>query len=236
MRRRGFAFLLAASLAAGSLFGCKKGGEEETSVATAATTAVTTAPVTSEENATGAEPGTPQESTEDPTVVSESLDVQKYFEERAEVISITPVKDSKNTLSEKDVVNELRERGFSDCSIMTCYSVDGSFIEAAEVSSGSSETHPIYDIYYVTSKNELWVITVIDGLFFAYPSSYNLEHMDKVPVEFSETRQIASYDSSTNSIYLTIPKETVLDVRVIDKIDAKTLESINLEEVADETK
>ncbi len=42
MRRRGFAFLLAASLAAGSLFGCKKGGEEETSVATAATTAVDT--------------------------------------------------------------------------------------------------------------------------------------------------------------------------------------------------
>lgn len=30
MRRRGFAFLLAASMAAGSLFGCKKGGEEET--------------------------------------------------------------------------------------------------------------------------------------------------------------------------------------------------------------
>lgn len=229
--------MLAASLAAGSLFGCKKGGEEETTAeSNEVTTSVTTAAGASEENTTGAEAGTTLESTEGPTVVSESLDVQKYFEERAEVISVTPVKDSKNTLSEKDVVNELRERGFSDCSITTCYSVDGSFIEAAEVSSGSSDTHPIYDIYYVTSKNELWVITVIDGMFFAYPSSYNLEHLDKVPVEFSETKEIASYDGSTNSIYLTIPKETVLDVRVIDKIDAKTLESINLEEVADETK
>ena len=46
----------------------------------------------------------------------------------------------------------------------------------------------------------------------------------------SETEEIASYDSTTNSIYLSIPHEDALDVRIVERIDASTIESLDLEE------
>ncbi|MCR5060654.1 MAG: hypothetical protein K6A80_06440 [Saccharofermentans sp.] len=157
-------------------------------------------------------------------------DVQKYFEERAEIISVTPVKDSKNTLSEKSVVAEMIERGFDKYPITSRYSFDGTFGDQLNASNDSSDKHPIYETYYVTSQNDIWVISVIDGKYSAAPSSYNLLHETSVPVMVSETEEIASYDSTTNSIYLSIPHEDALDVRIVERIDASTIESLDLEE------
>ena len=156
-------------------------------------------------------------------------DVKAYFEERAEIVSITPVKDSKNTLSEKSVVAELKERGFNEYPITADYDINGGFDNPVDASEDSSVKHPMYVTYYVDSKNQLWVISVVDGRVSAAPSLYNLEHEDKVPIELSESEEIASYDLSTNSIYITIPKTTVMDVHVVDRIDASTLESFDLE-------
>lgn len=230
MRRRGFACLLAASLVMGSMFGCKKGGDGETTVeSNEMTPVVTTAAASSEDDTTASEPKTTLECEEDQTVVSESLDVKKYFEERAEVISVTPVKDSKNTLSEKNVIETFKERGFQDYPITTNYSFDGEYSDSRNASPASSDKHPMYTTYYVTSKNEFWIITSIDGTISATPSSYNLAHYDQVPVEVTESEQVASYDSISNSIYITKPKANVLDVRIVDRIDADTLETIDLE-------
>lgn len=159
----------------------------------------------------------------------EDRDVKKYFEECAEIISVTPVKKSKYTLAEKDVVEALKARGFTQYSITTNYTYDGKYGDTAAVNGESSSKHPKYETYYVTSKNELWVITVIDRIITAYPSSYNNAHLGNVPILISETKEIASYDNTTNSIYLTIPKAEAVDVRIVDKIDAKTIESMKLE-------
>ena len=159
----------------------------------------------------------------------ENRDVKKYLEERAEIISVTPVKKSKYTLAEKDVVEALKARGFTQYAITTNYSYDGKYGDAAAVNGESASKHPKYETYYVTSKNELWVITVIDGIITAYPSSYNNAHLENTPILISETKEIASYDNTTNSIYLTIPKSDVLDVHIVDNIDAKTIESMKLE-------
>lgn len=156
-------------------------------------------------------------------------DIKEYFEERAEIVSVTPVKDSKNTLSEQSAVEELRSRGFTEYPITADYTIDGGFDDPVDASEDSSVKHPMYLTYYVDSRNQLWVITVVDGRVSAAPSLYNLEHEDKVPIELSESEEIASYDLSTNSIYITIPKTTVMDVRVVDRIDASTLESFDLE-------
>ena len=158
----------------------------------------------------------------------ENRDVKKYFEERAEIISVTPVKKSKNTLAEKDVVEALKARGFTQYAITTNYTYDGKYGDAAAVDGGSASKHPKYETYYVTTKKELWVITVIDGIITAYPSSYNNAHPENVPILVSETKEIASYDNTTNSIYLTIPKAEAADVRIVDQIDAKTIESMKL--------
>lgn len=160
---------------------------------------------------------------------AEELEGKNYFEERAEIISVIPVKDSPNTLSEQQVVQELKSRGFQEYPVISRYSFDGEFGDRITASESSSDKHPIYETYFVTSKNELWVITSIDGTVTAYPSSYNLSHADQVPIEISESEQIASYDSFTNSVYITKPKSSVLNVRIVEKIDAETLESINLE-------
>ena len=156
-------------------------------------------------------------------------DVKKYFEENAEVISVTPVKKAKNTLSEKSLYEELKRRGFDKFPVTTNYSMDGAFKSKQEISSASEDKHPIYETYYRTSRNMLWSITIIDGNITAYPSSYNIEHSDKVPCIVSETEEIVSYDSSTNSFYTTKPKKSVLNVRVVGRIDARTLETIDLE-------
>ena len=169
------------------------------------------------------------ENTDSGSFELEDLDVKKYFEEQAKIISVTPVKNSDKTFSESDVVEELQSRGFEDYPIITKFTYEGEFGDAVAVSESSSDKHPMYETYFVTSRNELWVITSIDGRVSATPSSYNLEHGNSVPIEVSESEEIASYDASTNSIYITIPNSDVLDVRVVDRIDAETLETIDLE-------
>ena len=159
----------------------------------------------------------------------EDRDVKKYFEERAEIISVTPVKKSKYTLSEKDVVEEFEARGFTQYPVTTGYSYDGKYSDPVKISGSSTAKHPIYETYYVTSKNEIWVITALDGMILATPSSYNINNAGKVPVLVSESQEIASYDSTTNNIYLTKPKPEAVTVKVIDRIDAKAIESLSLE-------
>ena len=164
-----------------------------------------------------------------PKIEYEYNNAYKYFEENAEQRERIPVDKSKNISAGKDVVSVLKERGFSDFPVTADYSMDGKLEESKIVSDTSSEKHPVYETHYVTSKNEVWVISVMDGTITAYPSSYNMEHGENVPYIISESKEIVSYDISTNSFYRTVPKDSVLRVRVVDRIDAKTLESINLE-------
>ena len=161
--------------------------------------------------------------------IIEYPDVRAYFEERAEIISVTPVKDSKNTLSEQDAVEELRSRGFTQYPITSDYTIDGESEDDTVVSDDSSLMHPIYRTYFMSFDNVLWSIALVDGKVIATPSSYNLEQTGGVPIEVSESEEIASYDLSTNSIYLTIPFDTTIDVRVVDRIDSETLDSFDLE-------
>lgn len=157
------------------------------------------------------------------------IDANKYFEENGSIEAVTPINKSKRGLSEKEVTVYLKERGFSDYPITTEYSENGGFIEITEVSENSNKKHPVYETYFVSSKNETWAISVIDGTIIAFPSSYNLKHSDSIAVVVSETNTVVSYDVATNTFFTTTPKDSVLKVRAVEKIDAKTLESINLE-------
>lgn len=156
-------------------------------------------------------------------------DINKYYSENAEIKSVDSVKKSKSNLSEKEVTALLKERGFTDYPVVSSYSIDGEYADPEIISENSSKQHPVYETYYVTSKNELWVITVMDGEITASPSTYNVNNSDSVPVLVSEKEEIVGYDSRANKFYRTIPKATTLRVRIIERIDAKTLESIKLE-------
>ena len=159
---------------------------------------------------------------------AEYPDVEKYFEENSKVINVTPAGKSTNVYSEKQIIEELKSRGFKN-SVTTDYSIEGKYNRPAEISENSSAKHPVYETYYVTSNNKVWTISVIEGTIIATPSSYNIENNKNVPVVVSESKEIVSYDSSKNQFYRTVPNAATLSVRVVDRIDAKTLESISLE-------
>lgn len=158
----------------------------------------------------------------------EMPNIDKYFNENSKVIEVIPVSDADEIYTEEEVIQLLEERGFTDCEITTSYSFEGEYRGDAVISSSSSDKHPVYETYYLVG-DELWVISVIEGNIMATPSSYNLAHVENTPVLISESEEIMSYDSSTNSYYRTIPDTKVLDVRVVERIDAKTLESLDLE-------
>lgn len=164
--------------------------------------------------------------------IIEYPDVEEYFEENAKIVKVVPVNDSKDVYSEVDVTELLEKRGFTEYEITSSYTIDGKYNEPVEVSDSSDVKHPIYETYYVTENNEVWTIMVIDDVIMAYPLSYNANCADGVPVVVSESDEIMSYDSSTNNFYRTIPNDDVMDVRVVDKIDAETLDSLTVEELA----
>lgn len=159
----------------------------------------------------------------------EPLDAEEYFQQTSQVMEEINVNDSDEILTEAEVVESLAERGFKDFVVTTEYTMDGIYNDAHEISDLSSMKHPIYEMYYVTEKDELWTIMVINGDVMAIPVSYNLQSTAGVQVVISESISVTSYDSSTNKFYKNVPDESVMIVKVVDKIDAKTLENLTIE-------
>lgn len=155
--------------------------------------------------------------------------VERYFNDNSSIVSVIRVQDSDNTLSESDAMQLFKDRGFTGYPVTTEYSINGEFNEATEIISSSSSKHPIYQSFYVNSSNELWTILVIDGVIMASPITFNIQHSDHVPVVVSESKEIVSYDSSTNSFYRTIPNESIMDVRIYSQIDSSLLDSLTVE-------
>ena len=160
-------------------------------------------------------------------------DVEQYFKDNSSIVSVSSVKDSTTLLSESEAKQLLLSRGFTDYPVTTEYTIEGNIIEAFEISDTSTDKHPIYSTYYINSNNEVWVINVVEGTITASPLSYNLTYKDKTPIIVSESNEIVSYDSSSNQFYKTIPNETTMNVRCVDRIDADTLDKLTVEDLVD---
>ncbi|MDE6662607.1 MAG: zinc ribbon domain-containing protein [Lachnospiraceae bacterium] len=159
----------------------------------------------------------------------EPLDADEYFQQHSQVMEEINVNDSNEVLTEAETVEILAERGFKDVPITTEYTMDGIYNDAYEISDASSVKHPIYETYYVSENDELWTIMVINGDVMAIPVSYNLQSTLGVQVIISESTSVTSYDSSTNKFYKNVPNESVMIVKVVEKIDAETLENLTIE-------
>ncbi len=159
----------------------------------------------------------------------EHPDADAYYKNNSKIISQVNVKDSKLVQSETELSNNIENRGFGEYPVSSEYSMDGEYYEAIAISDSSSDKHPMYQTYYQTAKEELWVIFVVNGSVMAIPMSYNMQSDLGVQVIISESETVTSYDSSTNKFYETIPNETELIVKIIDKIDAESLEKLTFE-------
>ena len=160
----------------------------------------------------------------------EGPEAKSYFKEKAaKIVTVIDVNDSNESITEEDTYNALYDRGFQKYPITSEYSMDGEYSDASEITSSSSEKHPIYQTYYVSTSGDIWTIFVINGQVIANPVSYNLQSDSVIQVLISEDKMITSYDSVSNSFYQTIPQETELNVKVVDKIDVETLEKLSVE-------
>lgn len=155
----------------------------------------------------------------------------EYYWDNSEVIKVIDAQESNDVPNETEVLSVLKERGFVDYPITYEYSIEGKYNDETEVLEGSSDRHPMYQTYYVTRNGDVWSIFVINGAVFANPASFNLESELEAQLLFAETKELTSYDDETNKFYVTIPKESAAIVKVVEKIDAETLDKLTIEEI-----
>lgn len=165
------------------------------------------------------------------SVEIEIIDADEYYEQNATVISVVDANASEMIQTEKDVIDDLEKRGFSDISVFTTYDMDGSFHEESEIENSSSEKHPKYQAYYVTENEEVWTLIWINGKIMANPVSFNLQSTLHAQLVISETETINGYDNHTGKFYETIPHDSALIVKVVASIDKDLLDSLTIEEI-----
>lgn len=154
-----------------------------------------------------------------------------YWDNAKEVISVMDVNESENVPTETEVTEILKERGFADYPITCEYAMDGTYNDEDETTEGSIEKHPMYETYYVSAAGEAWIVSVINGQIIANPISFNLESELESQILISETERIISYNDESNKFYETIPKKSAVIVKTVERIDAKTLDRLTIEEI-----
>lgn len=156
---------------------------------------------------------------------------ESYYQENGEIVRIVDVNTSEDVPTEEEVMALLSARGFVDFPITFDYGMDGAYVGEEEIAGDAATKHPMYQTFFITENQELWTIFVINGAVIANPVSYNLESTRAAQLLISESQEITSYDSRTNKYYITIPKESAVIVRTVDKIDAETLNQLTCEEI-----
>ena len=165
------------------------------------------------------------------TTYVEYIDANEYFGERADIKSVIPVSKSKKVMHEKEVSRMLKKRGFTDLEVTSEYSVDGLYYDAQSVSTNSREPHPMYNAFFIAENGDYWKITIINDQIMATPISYNYK-LEKGPVVIiSESETLTSYDSGKNQFFITVPNDKYVKVKIVDTINAKTLNELTSEEI-----
>lgn len=156
---------------------------------------------------------------------------EEYYEDIAELIDVIPVEDSDSVLTETEVKSFLEERGFDDYPITYQFLINGEDVGETEILDGSTDTHPMYQTFYLSENSEVWTVYVINGDIFAYPASFNLESDLGAELLVSESEKLTSYYKKSNKFYVTIPYESAAIVIVVDRIDAEALDALCIEEI-----
>ena len=162
----------------------------------------------------------------------EIRDADAYFSEHGTVLDVANLQDEDAMLTEAGAYELLNERGFSDYRITAGNDSEGNMTEPAEISPNSKNRHPIYETYYVSAQNILWVITVTGHTVTANPLSFNLESEKEVMIIVTETEYVTSFDNASRRFFRTVPAESVLALKKVERIDKAALDQMTWEELS----
>ena len=163
---------------------------------------------------------------------SNLTETDNYFWSNSKVISVIDASKSKELYSEKQVISLLKARGFGDYPITyDSYSTSGEYVDSLEVTKKSNQKHPMYETIYISEKGVVWNIYVINGSVFANPASVNTEAELEAQVLYSEAETLTSYAVEGNKFYVTIPYESFIILKQVEKIDVARLDKIEYEEI-----
>lgn len=158
--------------------------------------------------------------------------VEEYYAENSEeIVSVENAEETDDVLTEKEAIAFMAERGFSSYPLTYDFNIDGTYADEAEASADSDEKHPMYQTFYVSDSNAIWTVFIIGRSIFANPASYNLESDLDAQVLVSETDTLTSYTEMGNKFYETVPKESAVILKVVDKISSQKLNDLKYEEV-----
>ena len=163
---------------------------------------------------------------------SNPTETDNYFWSNSMVISVIDASKSKELYSEKQVISLLKARGFGDYPITyDSYSTSGEYVDSLEVTKKSNQKHPMYETIYISEKGVVWNIYVINGSVFANPASVNTEAELEAQVLYSEAETLTSYAVEGNKFYVTIPYDSFIILKQVEKIDVARLDKIEYEEI-----
>ena len=177
-----------------------------------------------------------REAAEDgPKVIpSESIDppaATEYLQAAGTIADKIPAQSSPSVRTEAQAIQDLADRGFDQYPVTTSYAMDGGLGEEAAASEASDASHPLYQTFYASGDNALWSIQQVNGQVTANPVTYNAEAGWDVAHIVSERETVYTYDGAANQFYEIVPAPAELIVKVVDRIDAGTLDALDAWEV-----
>lgn len=158
--------------------------------------------------------------------------VEEYYEDNSEeIVAVEDAKETEQVFSEKEAIRFMSERGFNEYPLTYDYNMDGTYTDEAEASPDSDAKHPMYQTFYVASDGSIWSVFIVGRTIAANPASYNLESDIDAQILVSETDTLTSYTEMGNKFYKTVPKESAVLLKVVEKITSEKLDKLNYDEV-----
>lgn len=158
--------------------------------------------------------------------------VAEYYDENSEeIIAVESAEETEQVYTEKEALLLMAERGFTSYPLTYDYDMDGNYMDEKEASADSDGKHPMYQTYFVGENGSIWTIFIVGRTIIANPASYNLESDLNAQTLVSESDSLTSYTEMGNKFYHTIPKDSAVNLKVVDQITSKKLNELTFEEV-----
>ena len=163
------------------------------------------------------------------TEVQDMPEVEQYTF-RETVLDEIDAATSPDVPTASALLDDLSQRGFSSAEVEAYYDLTGASTQDQTIAGGSDERYPLYEITYVTPSNLVWVIYVSNGSYLAYPP-FAYEY-GQPRIVLTEGDFITSYDADRNVFIQTIPDESEIVMKHVNRIDAETLNALDAEGLA----